>query len=309
MAIILHEIGHNFSHKKSAFVSVNGIFTSSCIVLLLLIEICTRGIPSSSTISTALRATNSGKQIVIAVNKAVNSNDQYAYIITFFEAASNIYGDLRRIVNYPLMPVKQLMHLPVYVIMSLIRTLMHPIRTIARWEDERIADNFATMHGYGPALATGLEKLPKANPMYGVMHNDTVPMIGWMYDILNIPVMWVLHMFDEHPTTVSRRKEQYNYILSEMKKEGISKKTTDELKKELEKMDRDMQIMEDNAKQFKGTAVQDMYNTLMDKLVRGDDIRTYISPNADWERDSWDKLYDEGLKEHTILTLDNMKLL
>lgn len=306
MAIILHEVGHNFSNKRSPLIELSGMYTGACLVLLILMNLCVGAIPINTAIET-MKASNTGRKIYKAYLEVQENDSGISYLVNFFHFLKNLPNDLLNTLYYPLLPINILMTIPIRIVQYLIGFLFNPLGKLKGMLDERIADNFCTIYGYGPEQATALEKLRDANLIGKLIHNDVIPITGWLYDFIAIPAWFTVQFFDEHPTTPSRRKDQYNYLISEMKKNKYDKKLVKQIQGELDRMEEGLQVMENNFKHLRGTAVQDKYNLLVNKLSKGDDIRMYFSRSSDKNLDAWDKMYDKGLQEHT--NISNIKLI
>ena len=86
------------------------------------------------------------------------------------------------------------------------------------YRDEKMSDIFATMYGFGDDLASGLQKMTLQRGFKsGKIVNFTTSIVGPLIDLLNVPLLLVLGMTDEHPEMLTRAKTQLDYIDNELK--------------------------------------------------------------------------------------------
>lgn len=290
MSIILHEIGHNFSERKSRIVYAQNVVRFVQCLWCLMWDIISLDI--KNLILHDMPITDLGREALKDIRNYINKNKfmSVAYSGLKFVASLplSILYNFILIIN-PFVSVGRIFD-------NLAHTLMkNHVFIISGFCDERIADNFATIYGYGPDAMSAELKLGKyASP--SVQAIESVPLLGWIYDIFEIPTTYILSLGDEHPESVSRAKAQYNYLLNE-----IDKCNKPRLKKELEEEIKECekildQLDKDSKKLLSGTLIRDNYNKVAMKLKKGDDPREYL---ANYERDSraWDKLYDEAEEE------------
>lgn len=266
MAITLHEIGHNFSHKASTAVCLQDIFYLF-ITMVRMIIACTTN-PAEAA-AAALQCTSSGRKIYSYILKSVNSSKLHAFTYSFasflMSLPVTIMYNVFSILNVAVPPA-------VLVKIALENLLKNNLLVISGIKDERIADNFATIYGYGPDLYTGLRKI-ELNSVSSVSAIHKVPVLGWVYDLLSIPQKWVLSLADAHPTSNTRRKAQINYLEAEMKKEGIPSNARRAILSDLRQFDEDLDEIAKNASKLGGSMIWDKYAEIMNSFSRGDDPR------------------------------------
>ena len=167
--------------------------------------------------------------------------------------------------------------------------------------DENIADNFATMYGFGPELNTALAKIDMYLTPIKKIEYET-PVIGWLAAILDVASEFVMQLFDEHPTVPSRRKEQYNYLLRELDKADANPRLKREIEDEIARMEDAIHEIETDYGRFGGKLVAAKMNMLLDKLKHGDDIRSYIVNSK-----TYGHIYDrpEYENESAVVTTGN----
>lgn len=292
MAILLHEVGHNFSARRSMILNVESYAVLASVLFNLILDIVSLRLLKFC--KDLFNTTSTGREIAKAIRDYIHSNDAFSYVYSLVKFLIKAPRDILDNI-FGLFPSSSILN-PDKLLDKFIKRLSKKhVFVVSGFIDERIADNFATIYGYGPetmSVQTKVGKMPM--PSVEMIHN--IPLLGWIYDIYSIPVRYVLLLADEHPNDMSRVKAQYNYLLAEMDKCNKPK-----LKKELElEIRRCEEVLDkidaDSKNILSGSVVQDMYNKVALKLRKGDDIREYL---ANYERDSkaWDKLYDEAEEE------------
>ena len=92
---------------------------------------------------------------------------------------------------------------------KLLLAKMIPLMNSNGYADEKFADSFATMHGYGPYLASALKKLDD----YDAKRYKDSPL---MDAIMGCASLALLVLFDEHPSTIVRMKTQVSLLEFEL---------------------------------------------------------------------------------------------
>lgn len=273
MAIILHEIGHNFSQRTNNIVNVGKAAETLELIGIYLYYISTGRL--GMVFEYLLLTTNEGKGIMGELYKALyKDNKACAALISAFQF----------IINLPISIYQSVMDLVPYInINALLNSIIKKnYKLITGFADERAADNFATIYGYGPELATALTKLENsATPIRQTIHK--LPVFGWVFDMMKIPKSIVWSMVDEHPTTASRAKAQYNYLLKELDKQSPALRKA--VQEDIDKMIAEQEERKKNIFNLtRGDNVSNAYNYATNKILpRGDDPREYLTrKNKNW---------------------------
>lgn len=296
MAILLHEIGHNFSPKYSHIVSVKNLINTIGIPLLILIAIKFSSIDILKQVAVlAIMSSEKGK---LTLNK-IYKNKLLSPIIS---AGSSLLKLKDNITTYLFNNIPGIGFLQAIHSISHFNQLNYIIGSV----DENIADNFATMYGFGPDLNTGLEKLndKESTIIKKALYNT--PVIGWVTELLNISGNWAASVFDVHPTTASRRRAQYNYLLNELENDGISKSMKKEIQECIDLMEKDFKKSEKILKPYNGSLISATYNKLINHMKSGGDPRQaiIIATNKD---SNLDTVYDKGpIEDYTINGMRSM---
>ena len=214
VAIMLHEIGHNF---------FEAVMDSNCIYTIT---------------SNMIRAIARINQIIAATlrTKLVSEIDPSAAKKDVENICRAFKGNVAKYVIQK--PMSLLSNLKSKVVKRESFS-SNMTRGRLKYTNEKFADTFATMYGYGPALHSALLKLmdtvftsnnPMAkNPVYNVFLCSTM----FLGDIL----AYIANIKDEHPDGLARINVSCEYIRSEIAKEDIDPKLKEELIGQLREME------------------------------------------------------------------------
>lgn len=114
---------------------------------------------------------------------------------------------------------------------------LNPINLVTlgvAYNDERFADNFATMYGYGPETASVQKKFAThsfSNSVEKALNYS--PMIGAMADLVWAPIKVASGMFDEHPSTTVRINDQAALLRKELERNSNNPRMKQQIKKEM----------------------------------------------------------------------------
>lgn len=298
MAVILHEIGHNFSNELSPIIDFEGKFLAICslpyLAILLLLN-------PMAGIKQLAGMSNTFRDFYIKMSK----NQFVSFLLNGMDL---IHNGLNNII------LSAKVAIPGLKFLSLLNPDNYNPFSIFGFNmigflDENIADNFATMYGFGPELVSALNKFDYIVSKPSKVVTE-IPVIGWISSLLNVSAEFVTQLFDAHPTNSSRRKAQYNYLLQELKKKDINPKLRKELEEEVYRMEDQIRDIENDCGKLGGRAVGAKMNQLLDKLKHGDDVREYII-NSERYGDIYDRpeyRNESGIVESFMNTL-NTKML
>ena len=132
---------------------------------------------------------------------------------------------------------------------------------------EMVADKFATVYGYGGDLANGLTKITNDSTRIDAAINR-IPLLGALLTIERIPEELLINMIDEHPALVSRIDDQIFTIEEELKKTNMSSECRKALETDLaqlQKCRKDIISSEKSVLTIKGA--QGYLNRYIDGLV------------------------------------------
>lgn len=213
LAVLLHEVGHNFSSKNGLinnFKNIGSVLTIAGAVMAAMIN---------PALGAGWLITSSS-----LFWKSINAIQQYCYrnypqamlVVDYIDYGFKIMGDILSEVNF-LSRLSTMFLLPTHVLGYVLGSLKHKLAgftamgpgylafLLAGYPDEQFADSFPTMYGYGPDLHSAMDKL-QANR--GLVTQDilakNVPLLMAAYDLCLLPVIIAITPLDEHPAIFER---------------------------------------------------------------------------------------------------------
>lgn len=250
MAMILHEIGHNFYSALNN--EYNGIMTNvyTCSIfilqLLTIIKNPLQGIKNISYSSDLIVKTKEN------IKKYLRENDSITQkIIDITVWAKNIVEQVKGL-KFKLLDLGSLGILPmIYTTINTAMYLSSPIELLITgfvlkrgYAFERTADNFATMYGYGSDAISFFNKASSKNINQASLIENIymkIPIISNIYAINTNLTYMIMSCFDEHPVGISRCSDQLNMLKKELEKSDIDPK----MKKTIQE---DIKLCEKNIK-------------------------------------------------------------
>lgn len=277
MAILLHEIGHNFNsaiNKPAAGLSnVFGIFI-----------FCTNIIYGNMI--DALENTNVYRKFMDKYERYLRENDEFpeaAY--NQFMALVQFYKYSSFIVRLLLGPTNSVIGVGMLIKFGLEKLLGLKVGYIS----ELSADNFATMYGYGSELSTAIAKLKDKEGVV-TKNFDKLPILTSLIRVCALPLMLLFGMVDPHPSNIHRIQEQINLLERELSKNDIDPKMRECIENDI-KACKDVFFYVQDASQH----LDDPYlcEKIYNKLVKGCTIRQKIIGGrlAKNRFDEYDKLF------------------
>lgn len=277
MAIILHEIGHNFSFflTQSVWIqtSIQRILKYPVILIMLLSKMQSGDI---ATILDPLKLSDEGILIIDNLKKTIYADEGLRYAYNLITLVKSTAGHINEELSKLFLPVFGVQ----IIIQSLYNLAINPLNIFAGYTNEKLADNFATVYGLGNELSTALVKFGRISDdaLLSSKVISKVAPINWMYDLLTIPVMAVAYTADPHPTDAARLNNQIKYMEAELNKMNIDPK----MKKEMELALVELRKTEMDFKQVHSvsSAIKDVYNIMILDLFGGD-IREVLHKKKD----------------------------
>jgi Zn-dependent protease with chaperone function len=227
MAVILHEIGHNFVDSPSHILS--RILNFSIGSLLVAPQAVFMEMMVSMGLFGAFDVINF-KKIFFKAKELVNKTT-----LKFPFVANTLYllADLQFNVSY-------LTSLFSFRLDLIPRILMFGSigRMVYTYDIEKASDSFAVDHGYGPDLATGLDKLMMMEKSFNGQMASKVKPYGLLVDVLEIQMETVSSIFSGYPSKQNRIRSLLDRAESNLAKDKSLSPTQ---KKQLQKDIKDME--------------------------------------------------------------------
>ena len=289
MAVILHEIGHNFNMVLEGR---HGLFTRAYVITNFFIACMNFNV-------LYLAATNN------TIIGAMNKFEQQIQTNHKFSAAVMNYS------IYTLELVKQLKEFPfiltkiltlgashvILLLFNLLNTILfRPANMILQpmaYAHEREADNFATMYGYGP------ETVSLQNKFSSSTFDDTMkqlPLVGNIYALNIFLAELLINPIDPHPMDGNRMQDQLDLLKHEVKKQDLDPKMRKQILADIKVCESQLDKLRDTTKGIKDPdLVKHAYWRLCYKLFNNrtlkDMFMSLILGSPDHRFDEYDKMY------------------
>ena len=227
MAIIMHEVGHNFYYALSGGFGMMNKLIYTVIFLRDIIVLAERG-DSKRLTKYITNRSNTIRTIKVELNMYCKEHlPIIADIFGTVEYFDNLWGYVKEIPS-DVLDKATLGLLKIYTIPT--RMLMkatNPFTWILlpiNLNNEKTADNFATMYGYGPALTSGLNKLSDLSPSKIDQAYNNIPIASTIYEFNSSINHICMNTFDCHPETITRIQDQLDMLKREVNKEDLDPK-------------------------------------------------------------------------------------
>lgn len=300
LAVILHEIGHNFQHSIS---STNALLATA-MGLIQLIAGTILFLTTANFIPLAMvsgELTSKGVSIINYIEKeipwAMNVLDMTLSIKdTILYPIKKIKGYIGNILVLP--------YLPIYLIKQLNPIELALNKLSGRYRGEKIADNFTTIYGYGKDQASALSKMEGDE----VLNNVNIPLITPMIGMLDAVIHFVILMVDEHPATIVRVRDQANYLRKELKKADIDPKMVKEINKQIDEIEDTAQQLI-NYKETNPQSFRYLHKVLANFTDKhGEPLKDLLKYGYDDINTDLQNVYDKKIAESTSI-IDDIKFI
>ena len=303
MACILHEIGHNFS---SALYRKYGLMSNFYCIMILLNNILAIILnPTSKNLKAGskylIRNTNTVSKMLDKLERYLRKNDSLLLILKDWHNAISdaLSSGIDTIVNLIDRITLGSLSLSASIISGFftgINFMYNPLNLLIlgfRYRNERMADNFATIYGYGSELTSFLNKLTSANvkPMQkSIELFNNIPIISHIYNF-NLSIANILNTaFDEHPDGIVRAQDQIDLLNNELQKEDLDPKMRNVIRQDIKACQKQIDNFIDLSKGIKDRDfVRNIFNKAIYKSgAKGDAI---FDDNTRFK--AYDKTYEE----------------
>ena len=229
-AILLHEIGHNFS--TATITSIGVVSTLNNVILGLV----TFG-------NYFLATSNFFRKGDIEFSKFIRTNarglsDLWDLYVAVFSWVSDIWSEALLLIDWG----TRLTFPVIYIVTSIVEYFKSlklgivylPFNILAGYNDERFSDSFAAMYGYGVEQTSALEKLSnKGLKLFKASAVRDIPFFSnWMEFVALIPTI-VITAFDPHPELPARFANTIRQLEYDLNTNAYSPKMKARLKHDL----------------------------------------------------------------------------
>ena len=288
MAIILHEVGHNFAHVMNGYIGI--LHTASKAVVF--------GIAIATVVPLLVVGGHTN-----AVYKSLNDYDKYlkdkhlGYILRYYWKNRGIIDSIRNEVNF----ISRLTN-PIANVFNVIRGIglkivRDPINSVfdillgLGYKEEVLSDNFSAIYGYGPEIASALGKFKTVHSSQLQNAIDAkIPYITQFLELTILPIEILTSVIKVHPLLSRRIDSVLEKLESELDKGNMDAKMEKRLRADIK------QLYKEKEKYIKcrhddpvkdPVAYSKAYNSLMDYMFKGD-IKHYI----------FDTKIDDNMENH-----------
>lgn len=289
LAVILHEIGHNFA---DAIYNTIGVYNRNLMISIILMSFFTAlvyvvtgqfalaGAELASILPVMLGNTN-----VMVKNSELNKSPNH--LSGFMQGVSSSIGDFNAAVSSFFDRTSFGIGNYVYKLFNIFNR--NQKGNINRY-NEVLADKFATIYGYGPAIQTALSKFSIASKTERIV--DNIPLVGPLMNMSYYNSIKDLCNYDCHPQIIQRINTSITSLKSEIEKANIDPKMVKVIKSQIEQLEKlkdELSKVDKNTNMTKLEVAKATYNAYVDKKL----------PEAiykDIEKDI-DDAFDKILKE------------
>jgi len=293
MAIIMHEIGHNFNLVMS---NAQGIYNRLHATLAYALNLMTLNIPGLVlTNNTMVSIGNKLEQKIQAENKLTASVLNYS--IFAFQFLKSLRSVPYKILNVLTLGLFNILIDVIYLIFSI---AFNPVNTIIdltlqpfSYADEKEADNFATMYGYGPETVSVQAKLGESK-----FDRDfkNMPLFGHIYATNLFITDLIVDPLSCHPKNGDRMRDQLDLLKYEVKKEDLDPKIKKVLIEDIKLCEKELDKLSDVSKGIKDPDfIKHLYWRVIYKSTNNRSLKDLfiglIIGNPDKRFDEYDKAY------------------
>lgn len=242
-AIILHEIGHNFSEAinktGTLFGNINKAFVVYDIIVSTILSVLSSPQYISRVSGDILSSTNTLQKFILNVQEKI-AKDYPTFIIVsdalerFTNVILNIIGSIISKLNLLIIIAN-----PVIYIKKILSILIkyNPLELILvyfGYKEEKSADTFVTMYGYATDLSSALYKLNYRD----CSDRKHIPYLTHLINIMNLPIMILVSPIESHPETMTRINEQVKYLEKELEQGDIDPNMKKHIRKQIKEMNK-----------------------------------------------------------------------
>ena len=279
MAIIMHELGHNYYAALNKRFGVFNYFFNAIVFWTNLFT--TMAISPDTIYRLGI------DKAYVEYEQKMKRSGEISMFISLVQFAENVINFFKTIVTSASKLLSRLslglLDVPLSVVViavSALGTANSPLTLLLfglPYNNEKTADNFATMHGYGPALSTALPKLKHASLSKIDKTLDKIPILSNIYNINTQIASIIISPIDEHPTVLARMDDQLALLKYEVNKGGIDPKMRDALLKDINRCQKaiDELITLENGAADKD-AVEKIYSKFLYKYCNSKELKDFI---------------------------------
>lgn len=284
-AILLHEIGHNFTPAQDMTQNIMNKAELMLHIAASLLSLLVNPMNAPAVFRMIVYGTsNVGTRLLNFIDKTIDTTpiirDVAGITNTVFGMIDNINMQILMIIDTfvtiinPFLSIgKVIIATPVFLVKGILSL------SGIGYTDEQYADSFATMYGYGPALSSALEKITIGDQgMLANMMLEQVPFLANYVELMRMPFNILLSMCDEHPELVARMNNCLRQMEEDANNRSYSPKMKKRLKQDIVALRKALSVYEASSKKYNDTstdpyAVRRNWQKTLNTMFSGGDIR------------------------------------
>lgn len=260
MGMLLHEIGHNFSSALSDnLCSLRDIqhlisIPTALLQTLFLMEDGIYSFHSTTQVATSINL-KFRKDYPELCNLVDNVNGCFNFITFIIQQINEVLINVAILTN----PISMIVNSIIRIIKSNMN-LNRLFFGLGGKKDEQIADNFATMYGYGPDNNSFLYKAEKLSNGLATRAVTEIPVLGIIQQLVLIPIECTVYALDPHPKSVYRAMDAAKYLEMELNNSTCDPKMKKEINNEMKELNKILSQYTERNFDLSGTDVRAAYN-------------------------------------------------
>lgn len=244
-ALMMHEIGHNFSTAMSD--QLGGLVITRVIIDVAqhIFNAIVKRDPQSigQAAGTIILSSNGVKNVISSINNMLDKCGVLKVLSNFKDGMGAFFNTIMTVGNDI---VDFLMSFnPIATVAGAIGQVFNWPMQIFKlitggYKDEQFADAFPGMYGLGPDLTSALVKLERGNQgfkLYDAVHNSST--FGPIANLVQFPIYFMQTLFDEHPNLSARFKMQLDLLENEMDKQNLDPRMRKEIKAQIDAINKE----------------------------------------------------------------------
>lgn len=161
------------------------------------------------------------------------------------------------------------------------------------YRQERSADNFPTMYGYGQDAISYFDKIESHKSKGSIASN---PLISITIDLITAPAKIINGVFDTKPDGISRAYDQIKMLEYELSKTDLDPKMRATIKSDLELCKKNIKSLVDISKGAKDPDIlRKVYNYTLGSIANGTNLKSFIFDDKN-KFQKYDDYYNQKLR-------------
>ena len=265
LAILLHEIGHNFSGGVVPIVGMFDMIKKICSVLTLF-----------TRLDSYFYTSNAGSKIYVYMNKVLMNIPFLAYIMyalnNILSLISAIGMEAISIIDMATLGLSGLLRVFEVLIVQYSQNPVSIFFDMMGYGDEGFADQYVAMNGYGAEFSSGMSKLEFGSPQAFKKFSNSIPIIGALANFSQFLFIMLISPFNPHALLPARLKSCQDLLKIELNNNKLDPKVKKRIEKDMASIQKDIDKLDLSAKESATDpyAVNKLYYSVMFKVFGGD---------------------------------------